>query len=102
VEELICDAIRARKLIRFHYASGSAPGPRTVEPHVVGVNTKGAPALQAWFRTGDSASRYGEGWREYLLAHVSQVEVLEETFDGPRPGYKPGGGKSFRSAKCAV
>lgn len=102
MDDLICAAINSRRLLRFYYAGGSAPGFRTVEPHAFGANRKREPALQAWFRAGESASREGEGWREYLLEHVSQVEALEEAFDGPRPGYRAGGGKNFTRVVCEM
>lgn len=102
MDDLIAVAIRDRRLIRFYYAATSSPGVRTVEPHVLGTNRKGSLALSAWFLRGESASAEGPGWREYLLDSVSEVEVLDEVFEGPRPGYRPGGGRNFTSVRAAL
>jgi len=100
VEETICEAIRARSVIQFHYSAGGSPGLRVVEPHQVGVNVRGNPALSAWFLRGESDS--DEGWREYLLESVERVTVLSETFAGPRPGYSPHTRKLFRRVRCEL
>ncbi len=97
-DDLIADAIATRSLLRFRYRGGT----RTVEPHLLGVNRAGNPAVLAWFLAGASASGGGAGWREYLLSEMDGVEVLEEGFDAPRPGYNPSGGKNFASVRAAV
>lgn len=102
VERVICDAITARRLLRLDYAGTSSPGVRVVEPHAVGTTPGGSVVLQAWFLEGDSASAEGPGWRTYLLEHMTEAAALDNTFAGPRPGYRPNGGKSFRSVRCAL
>lgn len=98
MENLICAAIAERKIVSFEYKSRE----RTVEPHLVGYTKKGELALSAWFLHGGSDSDEGEGWRAYILAEMSSFKVLKKTFDGPRPGYKSDGGKSFQNIRCAL
>jgi hypothetical protein len=101
-QSVICRAIQPRKNICFHYTLGNDAGFRTIEPHMVAHNQAGNLALSAWYLYGNSESKEGPGWREYLLSGVSSVTVLEEQFSGPRPGYNPTGGTKFRSVQCAL
>ena len=99
---MICGAIATRNLIQFYYSSDQAPGYRIVEPHMVAYNSANHLALSAWYLSGASESGEGPGWREYLISGISSVTVLPSTFSGPRPGYKPDGGKSFHNIQCAL
>jgi len=99
---MLCGAIGNKNLVRFFYSGDDTPGYRTVEPHMVAYNRKDALALSAWYLSGASESQAGPGWREYLLSEISSVTVLEEQFPGPRPGYKPDGGKKFHNVQCAL
>jgi hypothetical protein len=98
----LCSAIRAQRLVRFFYSLDDEPGFRTVEPHMVARTKTEALALSAWYLSGASESNQGPGWRTYLLSGISQVTILNEGFDGPRPGYKPDGGKSFHDVQCGL
>ncbi|SRR5258708_6820196 len=99
---VICGAIKSKNLVRFYYGGDQVPGFRTVEPHMIAYNRKENLALSAWYLSGASESATGEGWREYLLAEMTSVTVLPTQFSGPRPGYKPDGGKTFHSVQCAL
>ena len=81
----VCDAIRARRLLRFVYDGYE----RVVEPHVYGVNTQGHEAVSAWLAGGWSATATDPGWRMYLLDQMRDVAALAQGFDGPRAGYNP-------------
>lgn len=83
--ELICDAIRRRHLISFGYEGHS----RVVEPHTYGQNEAGHDMLSAWLVRGYTKSGTAGGWRNYLVADIQGVTVMEEEFAGPRPGYNP-------------
>lgn len=98
----ICSAINSRRVIRFYYSPGDAPGYRTVEPYMVAFNQDGQLALSAWFLSGASKSMNGPGWREYLLSGISRVTDGTQQFDGLRPGYQRGGGKLFHDIQCAL
>ena len=82
---IICDAIRARRLLRFVYEGYE----RVVEPHAYGVNTAGHEALSAWLAAGWSASATEPGWRMFLVDQMRDVAALAEPFPAARPGYNP-------------
>jgi hypothetical protein len=102
LQEELCLAIQTRRVVQFYYSGEYASGNRVVEPHMVAYNLANHFALSAWFLSGVSASQSGPGWREYLLAYISNVIVLPTTFPGPRPGYRPDGGKTFHNVQCAL
>jgi tetratricopeptide (TPR) repeat protein len=94
---LICDAIRARRLLRFVYDGYE----RVVEPHVHGINSANHEALGAWLVGGWSASSPEPGWRNYLVAEMADVHVLAAPFAGPRLGYNPED-PGFRQIFCRL
>ena len=85
----ICDAIRARRLLRFVYDGYE----RVVEPHVYGVNSAGREALSAWLVSGWSKSDPDPGWRMYLVTEMRDVAATAEAYAGTRPGYNPDDGR---------
>jgi hypothetical protein len=98
---IICEAINNLLWIKFYYTGDKAPGYRTVEPHMVAYNKANHLALSAWLVGGVTESG-GAGWREYLLSEMSDLSVLNQHFFGPRPGYRPDGGKLFHNVQCAL
>ena len=82
---VICDAIRARRLLRFVYDGYE----RVVEPHLYGINTAGNEALSAYLVRGWSASDTAPGWRTYLVKEMRDTAALAEPFGGTREGYNP-------------
>lgn len=98
----LCSAIKAKRLVRFFYSMDDEPGFRTVEPHMVARTRTEALALSAWYVSGATHVGQGPGWRTYFLSGISQVTVLNDTFDGPRDGYKADGGKSFHDVQCGL
>lgn len=82
---VICDAIRARRLLRFVYDGYE----RIVEPHLYGVNTAGHEALSAYLVSGWSGSEPEPGWRTYLISEMEGTAALAEGFAGVRGGYNP-------------
>jgi hypothetical protein len=101
VEELLCTAIRERKIVRFWY-NDKAPSYRVAEPHMVAYNSKEKLILSAWVLAGESVSDKGRNWREYFISEIDQLRLLDGFFDGPRPGYKPDGGKKFHNVRCGL
>ena len=81
----IISAIRERKVISILYKGHE----RVVEPHLVGRKTSGNVALSAWQIRGFSESNSQPPWRNYLIKDIREVKVLDEDFNGPRPGYNP-------------
>jgi len=92
---VICDAIRARRLLRFVYDGYE----RIVEPHAYGVNTAGHEALSAWLSGGWSASQPEPGWRMFLVRDMAQVAALAEGFASTREDYNAGS-PAFREVYC--
>jgi hypothetical protein len=81
----ICNAIKNMNLIEFYYNGGT----RTVEPYCHGVTTAGNEALRGYQVDGFSES--GKlGWKMFDLGNASNLTVLDETFEGPRTGYRKG------------
>ena len=97
MNRLICDAVGARRLLRFVYEGYE----RIVEPHLYGINTRSHEALSAWIVEGWSQSSPEAGWRNYLVADMHDIQVLAEPFPGPRPGYNPADA-SFRQVFCSL
>lgn len=97
----ICNAIQSRKLISFYYTGDGVPGYRTVEPHMIALNSTDTLCLSAWFLSGASKSGT-QGFKVYKMESVSQVTILDQSFTGPRAGYQPDGGKSFHSVRCRL
>jgi hypothetical protein len=97
MNDLICNAIWARRLVRFVYDGYE----RVVEPHVHGINTANHEVLGGYLVAGWSASTPEAGWRNYLVRDMAGIHVLATPFDGPRPGYNPND-PSFRQVYCQL
>ena len=82
---IICDAIRAKRLLRFIYEGYE----RIVEPHLHGINGANHEILSGWLVGGWSESRPEPGWRNYLVRDMHDVHALADRFEGPRPRYNP-------------
>ena len=96
--DILCSAISQSKVVAFWYHGGK----RKVEPHMVAHDELDHLALSGWFLSGYSESGSGPGWRTYHINEISELEIIDETFRGPRPGYKPDGGQEFHSVVCAL
>jgi hypothetical protein len=97
----LCVAIRSRTVVQFYYTGDKSYGARTVEPHMIAQNAKGRWVLSGWFLGGASESQEGQGWREYILAAVTNVIPLKQGFQ-PRSDYNSTGGKQFHNVLCAI
>ena len=80
---LICQAIKQKRLLMFVYGDLV----RVAEPHVLGINSAGHEMLSAWLRPGHSRSDPAGGWRNYLTPEITNLQMLYETFEGPREGF---------------
>jgi hypothetical protein len=94
---LLCDAIRATRLLRFIYEGYE----RVVEPHLYGINTQNHEMLSCYLVGGWSASASEPGWRNYLVRDMHDIHVLAEPFDGPRAGYNPSD-DAFHQVFCRI
>jgi hypothetical protein len=79
------DLVRAivdKRLIELVYKFGRA---RVVEPHDYGIR-HGVECLLAYQISGESRSGAAHGWKQFEVAHVRQLRVLERQFAGSRSG----------------
>ena len=95
--DVLCDAIRARRLVRFVYEGYE----RIVEPHVYGINAQDHEMLSGFLVGGWSASETTPGWRNYLVHEMADIHALAESFPQPRAGYNAFD-DSFRQVYCRV
>ena len=80
MEQLIQQAISAKKLIEFTYRGH----PRLVEPHVLGVN--GGITQVLGYQVGGSSSSGGiPEWRRFDLPKMSGMKLTSTLFPGRRP-----------------
>ena len=73
-------AIADKRLVEFVYRTGRA---RIVEPHDYGIRG-GIESLLAYQISGESRSGAAHGWKEFKVAEVRQLRVLERLFPGSR------------------
>ena len=85
MNDKICEAIRNKSILRFHYDGGV----RFVEPHSYGITTAGNEGLRA-FQIDGYSSTNTLGWKMFDLANAAELTVLNESFIEPRPGYRRG------------
>ena len=94
---IICDAIRAKRLIRFVYEGYE----RIVEPHIHGINRANHEMLSGWLVGGWSGSQPEPGWRNYLVKDMHDVHALADGFERPRARYNAFSGQ-MRQVFCRV
>src|SRR3954453_1217642 len=78
--ERLVRAILDHRLVSFRYQGRE----RIVEPHLLGPTGAGEPMLVAYQTAGTSRSGDVPGWRTFITTSMDDVEVLEQTFPGPR------------------
>jgi hypothetical protein len=81
--QLLCKAIKERRLLSFPYASKRRNEPRTIRPYMIIPNEKGNLEL-----VGLPIKQLNKEHRQaghYLLdkLDITQLKVLDETFDDP-------------------
>ena len=96
-EELICEAIRGRRLMMYVYGGLM----RVVEPHLLGATAAGDAILSGWLRPGLSRSDPNGGWRTWRVDRISSAQLLDAQFPAPRPGYNPADPRMTRVV-CAL
>ena len=73
-------AISEKRVIEFVYQAGRA---RIVEPHDYGIRN-GVECLLGYQISGDSRSGAPHGWKQFEVAHMHQLRVLDRQFAGTR------------------
>ena len=84
MDDRICTAIDEQRLLRLDYP----PGARIIEPHAHGASRQGNELLRAFQTSGASASGEHVNWKLFRVDRIDSLEVLDETFPGPRPEYR--------------
>lgn len=85
VNQDVVDAIFTRHWLQFRIG----PTVFVVEPHAYGVTSDGHHELMAWnLIVAGSDPNVVAGWARYRLAEMRDVQILTETFEGPRPDYR--------------
>ena len=109
--DLLCPAIKEKKLIKFWYADKTEDkiGWRTIEPHQIGKLKKEKSKdesiiLTGWFLPTDEQIWKGwdENWKNYILERISKIEILDETYKLTRDGYQPEDKKRMSIVYCAT
>ena len=86
MNNVICQAIRERKILSFTYDDF----PRVVEPHCYGVSTAGNSALRCYQTSGGSSSGKVPGWHMMKTDKIIGLTVSQSVFAEPRAEYKKG------------
>lgn len=74
----LIDAVRTRHVVELHYRGRGA---RVVEPHAVYRTASGALRLDGVQVGGATRSGSLPGWRDFDLMRITDVHVLETTFE---------------------
>ena len=82
--ETVCEAIATRHLLQVCYQDHY----RIVEPNGYGINPDGNPVLVAWQVEGGGGWDNGHGWRMLPILSMEKINILDETFVGPRPHHQ--------------
>lgn len=101
----LVDAIKNRRKITFDYYGPRKPKKDSVrpgkrikaEPYAIGLSKKGNLILRAWVEP-PSVSKKGfakTNWRTFMISRTKNMNILDEIFDGNRPGYKQGNDNSM-------
>ena len=82
----ICNAIENMNLIEFYYDGFH----RIVEPHTLGVNTRGNEVLSAYQIRRGSRRNNVPDWELFKIEKIESFQVLDENFSKTRPEYTTG------------
>lgn len=81
----LCQAIEGKRVISFDYDGG----PRTAEPHCLGVSREGHELLRVFQTGGFSESGNPVGWKLLRVDQINNLRITADVFPGPRPQYNP-------------
>lgn len=82
----LTNAVNDKQVLRIDYD----PGLRIVEPHAHGENVHDNELVRVFQRSGASSSGEHKDWKLLRVDRIKSLEVLDEHFSGPRPGYRRG------------
>jgi hypothetical protein len=90
MQDVICQAIREKRLLELQY-EGQA---RRVAPHVYGIDSAGDELLSCYEVWGGSDGEPA-GWRSLRLAQISELTLTTKRF-APRPEHQRSDGAIAR------
>ena len=82
---MISEAIRHGHELLIRYRGG---GVRVVEPHTLGVGSKGQLLMRAYQTGGDSKSGETDKWKTFLVDEIDEVTDTGGASGPPRLGYR--------------
>jgi hypothetical protein len=85
MNELLCRAIREKRLLELQYGGHV----RTIAPHVYGIASTGEEMLSGYQTWGGSAGGESAGWKSFKVSDLSAIKLTTKKF-GPRPEYQHG------------
>lgn len=85
MKKLIQQAIADRQVLSLTYDSK----PRLVEPHTLGITSKGSLALRCYQVDGESATS-PRSWKLLIVDKIEDAVLSNITSQAPRAGYRPG------------
>ena len=86
MNQIICDAIHNRCVLRFTYNGH----PRVVEPHAYGLSRALNEVIRCSQTGGTSRSGKVPDWKLMVVGQIESLTVTEEHFVGARSGYAKG------------
>lgn len=96
MNELICRAIKERRLLELRYHDHK----RVVAPHVYGIDTTGDELLSGYQTWGGSEGGEAAGWKSFKVESLSDLKLTGRKF-GPRPEYRQGD-RAMQKIFCQV
>ena len=98
MKDLICKAIRERKVISFTYKGQK----RIVEPFTLGyLETTSNLSLSAWWIGGFSETKKFPHWRLYTVSKISNIVIENAPASNYQNGYNPRDSR-MKSIICTV
>ena len=95
----LCAAIRSLRCVKLVHRGTAL----VVEPHQVAYNRGGEFVLTGWVRPeAVGSTESSDPWTTYLLSEIEVVVMLDDHFDGPRPGYEKAPNDRLLSPVCQL
>jgi hypothetical protein len=98
MNQLLCSAIRNRRLVTFHYDGGR----RSVEPYCHGSSAAGRDLLRGYQVAGYSRSGISQGWKMFRLEELSALAMTDKVFSEVRPEYDSNREDKMAAIYCRV
>lgn len=96
MKDLICDAIRERRILEVFYHGYT----RIIAPHIYGVDTTGEELLSCYQVAGGSQGGESTGWKSLKASELLKVHLTRMHFQ-PRPEYREDD-KAMSEVYCRV